>query len=533
MISSSSMQGYQLENTTNEAYKVSSSSKLRHYKSSGYQTLNIFFSKNNRKKYGSNKLTMFKFRPKNVPMNSIEISTFSNNNDNYPKISNFHKKIYSQNKDYNNDNYSQRLYTSENENFNFLNLNNSSINFIKKNDYSNYDWKSSQQILNSDFNYYYPSKTKFIKSPNNFYLKKRYPTQNENNENENILNYNDYNSPLYTNSKNDNDNEYSDIKDNLNTSVDDLTNELENNYLETSNIVALSNYNINYNENYNDDEPKSNFKLSDLTILDEIGKGSEGIVYVIRWNKNSQKYAMKKVQIMFSINVKKRKNDNAALRNFIERTGCDGIIKPYGITCVKNEIGFTDCYEIMELAEKDWEKEILNRKERKKYYSEYELMEIFRHLIKTFSLLQKNHITHRDIKPQNIMFSNGKMKICDFGNARVLKRNGVIIQRIRGSELFMSPIVFKGYRSGIQNIRHNAFKSDVYSLGVCFFLAASLSYDGLNMIRQMEDMKKIRKTVEFNLEKRYSANLIDIILTMLKVDENKRPDFLSLEGLFP
>ena len=529
MISYPSMQAYQSGNEANEDYKDSSSSRLRHYKSSGNQTLNYFFSKSTHKKYGSNKLTMFKFNPKNIPMNSLESSSFNNNiYNNIPKFSNFHKKVYSQNKEYNNDNYSQRLYTSENENYNFLNMN-SSTNVAGKNDYSNYD-ESNHRVLNSDFNYYHLSKTNYTKTSNNYYpifLKKKYSDNNQNNENENLLNYSDYNSQLYTNSKNENS--YSDIKDKLNTSVDDLTNELSNNFLEASNITTLSNYSINYN----DDEPKSNFKLSDLTILDEIGKGSEGVVYVIRWNKNGKKYAMKKVQIMFSINAKKRKNDNAALRNFIERTGCDGIIKPYGITCLKNEIGFTDCYEIMEFAEKDWETEILRRREKKKYYSEYELMEIFQHLIKTFALLQKNHITHRDIKPQNIMLSNGKMKICDFGNARVLKRNGVIIQRIRGSELFMSPIVFKGYRSGIQNIRHNAYKSDVYSLGICFFLAASLSYDGPNIIRQMEDMKKIRKTVEFNLGKRYSDNLIDIICTMLKVDESKRPDFLSLGGLFP
>ena len=520
MISYSIMQDYQSENNTNEDYKDLSSSKLRHYKSSGYQTSNSFFSKSTPKKYGSNKLTMFKFNLKNIPMNSVEISVFNNNiYNNIPKFPNFHKKVYSQNNEYYYDNYSQRLYTSENENYNFLNMNISSNKLVGKDDYSNYD-KSTHQALNNDFNYYYPSKTKYVKISNNYpiFLKKKYTEHNQNNENENILNYNDYNSQLY-----------SDIKDKLNSSVDDLTNELLNNFLEASNITTLSNYSINYN----DDEPKSNFKLSDLTILNEIGKGSEGVVYVIRWNKNGQKYAMKKVQIMFSVNVKKRKNDNSALRNFIERTGCDGIIKPYGITCLKNETGFTDCYEIMELAEKDWESEILSRREKKKFYSECELMEIFQHLIKTFALLQTNHITHRDIKPQNIMLSNGKMKICDFGNARVLKRNGVIIQRIRGSELFMSPIVFKGYRSGIQNIRHNAYKSDVYSLGICFFLAASLSYDGPNIIRQMEDMKKIRKTVEFNLGNRYSDNLIDIILTMLKVDESKRPDFLSLGGLFP
>ena len=527
-MNSSSLQDYQLGNEAFETLNISSSSKLKNYYTNGYQTSESFYPKTNHKKYGSNKLTMFKFNIKNVPINPLEMSANSKNNIyNIPKLENFHKKVYSQNKEYNG-NYSQRLYTSENENINIINLNNSCFKDVGNNDYSNYKIKLNHQITSSDFSFYYPSKTKYVKYSKGFYVKKKDSDQNKNNENVNIINNNNYyNTEIYSNSKKNND--YKDIKDKLNSSVDDLTNDLTTNYLDTANIAALS----NYNPNYNDEEPKSKFKLTDLTILNEIGKGSEGVIYVIRWNKNNKKYAMKKVQIMFSINVKKRKNDSAALRSFIERTGCDGIIKPYGITCIKNEIGFTDVYEIMELAEKDWESEISSRRKEKRYYSENELMEIFRNLIKTFALLQTNHITHRDIKPQNIMFSHGKMKICDFGNARVLKRNGIIIQRIRGSGLFMSPIVYKGYRSGIQNIRHNAYKSDVYSLGVCFFLAASLSYDGPNIIRQIEDMNKIKKTVEFNLGKRYSAKMIDIILTMLRVEESQRPDFLTLQALFP
>ena len=49
----------------------------------------------------------------------------------------------------------------------------------------------------------------------------------------------------------------------------------------------------------------------------------------------------------------------------------------------------------------------------------------------------------------------------------------------------MSPILFKGYRSGKQQIRHNTYKSDVYSLGVCFLFAASLSFEGPNIIREV------------------------------------------------
>ena len=161
-------------------------------------------------------------------------------------------------------------------------------------------------------------------------------------------------------------------------------------------------------------------------------------------------------------------------------------------------------------------------------------MNIFSHLIKTFSALQLRNITHRDIKPQNIMMVNGTLKICDFGNAKLLKKEGgLIMQKIRGSELFLSPIAFKGLHSGMQTIKHNTFKSDVFSLGMCFFFAASLRLDGLNFIREIYDMKIIKKVLNKFLEKRYSQNLINLILSMLQIEENKRPDFIQLEVMLP
>ena len=160
-------------------------------------------------------------------------------------------------------------------------------------------------------------------------------------------------------------------------------------------------------------------------------------------------------------------------------------------------------------------------------------MDIFSHLIKTFSSLQNIRFTHRDINPQNIMFVKGQLKICDFGNSKILKKEGLIVQKVRGSEIFMSPIVFKGYHAGMQTIKHNAFKSDVFSLGMCFLLAASLKYDVLNVIREVYNMNVIKKVINKYLGKRYSQNLINLLLNMLQVDEKKRPDFSELELLLP
>ena len=278
-------------------------------------------------------------------------------------------------------------------------------------------------------------------------------------------------------------------------------------------------------------EPSFNFKLNEFIILKQIGKGSEGIVYAVRWKKNNKNYAMKKSEIQSLETINDMQKEIITIKNYVETTGNDGILKTFGTLCVHCSKYFK-FYEIMELADRDWDKEVRRRHQSHLYYQEYELMEILRRLIKNFSSLQSNHITHRDIKPQNIMIINGTFKICDFGNAKILKKQGVIVQRIRGSELFMSPIVFKGYHSGVLQIKHNTFKSDVFSLGMCIFFAACLSYDGPISIREIYDMNTIKKVLNKFLSKRYSPNFINILFTMLQVEEKKRPDFNQLELIF-
>ena len=186
-------------------------------------------------------------------------------------------------------------------------------------------------------------------------------------------------------------------------------------------------------------------------------------------------------------------------------------------------------YELMEKAERDWDEEIIERSQNNNFYSEKEILDIMSQLISTLSLMQKNHITHRDIKPQNILIFKGKYKLCDFGEIRVLERAGLIVQRVRGSELYMSPILFEGLHKNLIQVKHNTYKSDVFSLGMCLFYACSLTYSGVDSIREIHDMKKIKKILFEYLNKRYSKKLILFILSMLEIDENKRYNFIQLE----
>ena len=130
------------------------------------------------------------------------------------------------------------------------------------------------------------------------------------------------------------------------------------------------------------------------------------------------------------------------------------------------------------------------------------------------------------------MVFKGIYKLCDFGEIRVLERDGLIVQRVRGSELYMSPILFNGLHKKLIQVKHNTYKSDVFSLGMCLFYALSLTYSGVDSIREISDMNIIREILFKFLGKRYSSNLILFILSMLEVDEKKRDNFIELEKKF-
>jgi len=83
-------------------------------------------------------------------------------------------------------------------------------------------------------------------------------------------------------------------------------------------------------------------------------------------------------------------------------------------------------------------------------------------------------VIHRDIKPSNILYDekNGKVKVSDFGIARIVNSSATRTGEIMGSPLYMSPEQVKGeVLTG---------KTDVYSLGVSFYqlLTGELPFKG-------------------------------------------------------
>ena len=266
-------------------------------------------------------------------------------------------------------------------------------------------------------------------------------------------------------------------------------------------------------------------------MIKQIGEGSFGKIYCSEWKKNGNNYAMKKMILRNKTEIKKNQDQTNLVYDLIQQTKTNGVIKIYGAQCIKVTSAEFHFYVLMELAEIDWEKEIKKRKEEKYYYTEGELFNILKQLVETFSLLQKNNITHRDIKPQNVLIVNGIYKVCDFGEAKVTQGSGVIRQTIKGTELYMSPILFRALNKRQKQLIHNTYKSDVFSLGMCILLAATLTFQSLYDIRELKDMEKIKNILVKYLISKYSYDFVHILVKMLEINEDLRPDFIELEKI--
>ena len=322
------------------------------------------------------------------------------------------------------------------------------------------------------------------------------------------------------------------FKDNIKDPKRKLYKQHENMVFKSSDKHAFNDLKQTYQNPIEDSLEKSEFVLNpqNYKYLGVMGEGEFGKIYLTQSIKDNQYYAMKIETFKNRGEAHKSQMITKMVKDLLKKTKYEGICKIYGdIWLKKNNIYYY--YVLMEKAERDMEQELVIRGNYVQYYSEIDLTNVLCQLIITCSELQKNNIAHRDIKPQNILILSGRYKLCDFGEAISFNKNGVVIQKIRGTELYMSPILFFGLKKNCVKVKHNAYKSDVFSLGLCILLAGSLNYDSICQIRELTDMEEIKNIIMYYLSPRYSTSFILFLLKMLEVDENKRPDFIQLENL--
>jgi serine/threonine protein kinase len=269
------------------------------------------------------------------------------------------------------------------------------------------------------------------------------------------------------------------------------------------------------------------FNVDNYTIKKTMGEGTNGVIYHVMNNKTKKNYAMKKLiaSTIAELDVFQREFQ------ICYENPHPYILNIYGVCARCFDSTTYVLYVLMALAENDLEMEISDRIKTKRYFPEKDLIAMLKKLVSALYFLQKErNVAHRDVKPENILiFKNDIVKLADFGEAKI--NNESKKKTIRGTEFYMSPLLYAGNLESKYDIQHNPFKSDVFSLGYCFIYASSLDYEIINEIRKISDQNKLRQILKKYFPKIYTSRYIELLLKMIVTDENQRIDFIGLQSL--
>lgn len=190
-----------------------------------------------------------------------------------------------------------------------------------------------------------------------------------------------------------------------------------------------------------------------------------------------------------------------------------------------NQFSVTGFYEFVP---KSLEQEIAQRMKTKTYFHPQILLQIFGDILSAIGYLQSNRMVHGDIRPLYISLD-------DKNQASLVDRlgdpsppNRVQLNSFNSNlPLYMAPALFLAFSTEQYKIKHNPYKSDLFSLGLVMLETGIL--DSIQKIfnretKQIDFVLLMSKIKQFVQIYRGETLLEKMLLSMLELEESNRLD---------
>ena len=222
-------------------------------------------------------------------------------------------------------------------------------------------------------------------------------------------------------------------------------------------------------------------ELGDYELLEEVGRGGQGVVFRARQKSLNRIIALKVISLG-------QWASKAHLKRFRREAEAAASLDHPSIVPI-HEVGERDgrCYFSMKFVEGGQLDEVVRRTP----MSIRHAAELIAKVARTVHYAHEHGILHRDIKPGNILLdAKGEPHLTDFGLARLVEAESTVTQTLEvlGAPSYMAPEQAVGNNTKLTNA------TDVYGLGAVLYqllpghppFAGGTTYETINLLLETE-----------------------------------------------
>src|SRR5881409_1954214 len=252
-------------------------------------------------------------------------------------------------------------------------------------------------------------------------------------------------------------------------------------------------------------------ELGDYELLEEIGRGGQGVVFRARQKSLNRIVALKVIGLG-------QWASKAHLKRFRREAEAAASLEHPGIVPI-HEVGERDgsCYFSMQFIEGGQLDEVVRREP----MAIRRAVELIAKVARTVHYAHEHGILHRDIKPGNILLDQkGEPHLTDFGLARLLETESTVTRtmEVMGTPSYMAPEQALGENAAVSSA------TDVYGLGAVLYqlltgqppFAGGTTYETIKLLLDTE-LRQPRL-----LNPKIDRDLSTICLKCLEKDPKRR-----------